>query len=244
MEKIRGIVNRGKKALKFEDENLFDKDFGFVMKGFFYTGLYRTESSRINFWISFAAPLAMVLGSIKDFFSWIFEGDIVEILINGVLLLFFCTYTFQLWTFWKKQNLIVELVKDIQKLHPREFDLRIEKRYRAPTVKLMKRIFLFELFEICLGVALMCFGVTFSKLMYPLIFDVLAQGKLLYGFCAFLNILHFAFSTMSFSACELLHVLCIARLEGNLKILGDIMKTCADESDLISCVQYQLKILE
>ena len=71
MEKIMKLVNRVKEASKFEDEKLFHADFNVVMKGFYYTGFYRTKNVKCNFWVAFFVPLTILLGCIKDTLFWL-----------------------------------------------------------------------------------------------------------------------------------------------------------------------------
>ena len=243
MENLRQIVNRAKEALKFEDEKLFDEDFGLVMKGFFYTAVYRSEKIKRNFWISFFVPLTVILGAIKDTLYWFYMGEIVEFLINAVFLICMATCYAEVRNFWEKQETIVELVKDIQKLHPREYDLKIDRNYRKTATRVIKAFmactFGFEL----VACVLLCFGITFSTLMYPMILDVVAKGKL-YGLLAILNVPHLVLGTICSASGEFLHILCVFRLEANLKILAEKLKNAVNESDLISCVEYHLKIMD
>ena len=243
LKKLGAKLRKVKEALKFPDSEKFDDDFREVMKLFHYSGLYRTENTSARLHNASFAFICMcyLLGCIKDTLYYFFEGDVVYVLINGALTTAIFSFAVTVRNFINHQSKIVDLVFELQKLHGSRFNEMMEA-YKGFSLKIIK------LFEVCCVSAVitmptaMFFGMSFSTLFYPLIFDVLAFGKL-YGLTAVLSIVHIMGLAASYTASDFLHIVCMVRIEANCKILSDLFREAKGEEELTSCIHYHCSIL-
>lgn len=235
--------------LKCPANEKFDDDFGIVLQVLYFFGFYQPKRSkkRIAYGcIMFTVIILMVLiGALKDSLLSLNDGNLNQFIMNGFVFVYSVPAVCQILGVASKPQ-IVELVKKLQNLHEFE-DENVMKTYRERCTKIAKFHRLF-LASTCPGTILLKFlGLPF-KLFIPALYGELAEGNCLYFLMA-LNAAHHFCLVLLYAACDLLHILCMVRVEANLKILNDKIRHCTDsynlrenEKALIACMRYHSAI--
>lgn len=251
MEKLRDAIEKSrrylKKAVQLPHEEDYDEDFREILKLFHYCGYLNPERSKKRWNFAFVW-LTYLTGCLKETILQIAYGDIYNVLLGSIMLTMIITASKSIWMFLDKQTEIIDLMKSLQKLHKpkNKEDMEAFTVQISRMVKIYKASNLFSTICLCI---LSAFGFGYFELIIPVIYDVLAKGfmwRVL--FC--INAIHSCFASFSYVPTELLHILCIARIEKNLKFLAEDFRNCTvydDESPkeekLAACVNYHCEIL-
>lgn len=231
---------------KFPNENEFEDEFRMALNLYRLTGLYRMDSSKKSYAINFIGFMLVVLnyqtGCLRDFIVLFLDGKYFDGLLSGVLMVMTTVGALQILMFMKRQTITVELIKNLQKLHdPAD---KIELQVHTNRIfRILKGYFKYLVLSAVALIILRSFGFSCSKLLYPMIFNTFAEGNL-YVPLLILNYIHIFPLYSAFLACEFLHILCMVRIEANLRVLGTKLKTCTDIDVLNSCVKYHCEIIE
>lgn len=228
----------------FPNGREFDDDFRQILNIFRLTGFYRSDSSKSSFAMKYFMFIFVVLtftsGLLKDLILVLHEGKVHEALMHAVVLSIEFTFSAIVFNFIKNQSDILDLVKALQKLHDPSDEPEMEV-YRKTILKMLK------LYKIGMVGHVFLIGLGLYKLVAHAIYDVLAEGKL-YGLFLFINAIHTCIFLALFIPCEFLHILCMKRIEGNLKFLGSKLRNCTDDENpevaLARCIKYHCEILE
>lgn len=233
-------------AASLPDASDFDEDYRKVLQIFHLTGFLRSESSKSSPFVSFLLlSLMMALGTAKNTICFIIDGNAFNASIYAALLSLFIVYTVQIVTFIMNQEDIKELIKALQKLHEPENEIEVEKNRKF--LSLILKVYISAMLTAIFAMNILkIFGSHFSKLIIPTIYDILADGNLYWplAIAAEFQTFGVAFSSI---ACEIIHILCMVRIEANLNFLAVEIRKCTNDDEkseiaLISCVRYHCRI--
>lgn len=225
----------------------FDEDLHAILQFYYCLGFYQPAPTkkRIVFGILMFifGPLSYTLGAVKDAWIAYHEEDVTKIVLNVFCMGFGITMITQIVTFVCKRKRIIDMMGQLQSLHEHEDDEAMEVYRRK--CKFSVKFYLFYVnFCIVILIVLYCFGYNQYKLISPAVYDVWANGYATY-FLLFINTISSVVLTFVFTAGELIHLLCMVRVDANLKFLSEKLRRCADgenllqnEKDLIACVKY------
>lgn len=253
MDKVKKSFKYLVEKAKFPRRNEFDEDFCQVLTILRLTGFYRSDSTIKSIALVVVCfllvPLNMVLGCIKDFICCILEDNMFDALFRADLFSMSFTYSIQVLTFIKNQSRIIELIKTLQKLHDPADQQEIEV-FKNRLLRVFNAYKRYLQCNVVILIIMRTLGFSYAKLIYPAIMDIFAEGKLMAPMLCFVYILIF-FLFHSFLAVEFLHIVCMVRIEANIKNLGAKLRKCADdinprlnEQALVSCIKYHCEILE
>lgn len=238
-------------TFQLPDGKAFENDFRQLMNIFYVCGLYRPVASSANFAKSFIIfvllMVTMLSGVFKDLIMTWICGDIYGTLLFATTCSLIFAVTIQSSNVVLKGGKITVMIKNLQSLH--EGNEESMKVYQDLCSNLVKYYMIMSPLSIAMLALSKMFGFDFFKLIIPAIYDELAVGSF-YNIFLFVSFVHILICSPLFMACELLHVLCMIRIEGNMKILGTKLRSCADgknftenEEKLNTCIKYHCAII-
>lgn len=232
--------------LDLPNKHEFERDFYQIMLGFYACGLTH-KIPNFKFFIYVFSALSFLLGMFKDSISAAMKGDLNFTLLFAAIFSLLMANTVQCYILFKKNSRIVDMMKTMQALHEREDDNEVEA-YRNLGITLINLYKIFFGFAFFFLTTMRLFGISACQFILPVIYDVFADD---FGILLSIHIPHVAYAMVLFITIEMVHVICMIRVEANLKILGEKLKHCADaddleanEQNLIACIKYHRAILE
>lgn len=191
---------------------------------------------------------SIYLGIFKNICFAYRDNDISGIVFN-VLPIVFMTFTqTQILTVMCNQSALTELIKSFHIMQKDNDDGLNHKRWRK-FVKIAKYYEYFLNFILIISLPLKMAGFDSFKLYCPALYDEMAVGHFYYPLLV-LNFFHTYWLEAVMSACDMLPILLLARVDVNLRFLCDRLRHCTDnidlqvnEQELIKCIKYHSVII-
>lgn len=233
-------------------EEEFDAETQSILSIFYAFGFYHHSPSTTRkvygiLMCAFAIQM-YILGAVKEvIMSWL-QADILKAMVNAAALPFCLTLQVQIITFVRKQPEVIKILKELQSLSLKvDKDLAtIYKREYQNIVTFYKCFLASGTFVLVLMRAL---GFQALKLIVPALYDVFAEGSFL-NFFLLVSVIQTIFILIMFTACDLLHILCLTKIGKNFESLAKKLRKCADEDSneknekaLNECIDYHCNIL-
>lgn len=240
--------------IKCPNEDNFDDEFQTVLQIFYIFGFYQPNPSKLRkaygLFMFFFVLQTHVMGNLKDIYIALgFESNNMnKALICAISLSFATSLKTQIMSFVGNQKEIISTIREFHLMHEQddEDSMKIYRRKSSQLVKFHQIIM--GSIEITLFIFKL-FGFDFFILVFPAMYDELAR-KCFYNFLLILNMIQFTGILMLYNAGDLLHILCMIRVEANLEFLNKKLRRCTDsknlqenERSLIACVKHHCRII-
>lgn len=239
--------------LRCPDGEKFDTDFRVILEIFHFLGFYQPVTSKKSilygaFMFTFTL-ICYFFGALKDVVLSYYNNNISMMITSAVSLPLALAMINQVLKFIANRAKIIELMTDLQAIHE-DKDKNFIQKYRKTSLLLIKAYHCFlTIGSLAIIIARLC-GIRTFKLFIPTIFDGLANGSF-YNTMLFMNLIQTLLLGEVFLTCDLFHILCMIKIEANLKLLNAKLRNCADrneaadnEMELIACVRYHVAIIE
>lgn len=230
----------------------FEDDFYAVLELLYWCGFYQPNPTKkrivYGIFMFICLPLSYTLGGIKDAYKSYKTGRFLKLMLNVYSTSVGLSILTQFINLTFKRSRVVEMIKKLQSMHSSDNE-------EAMDVLRKKYLFFLKLYRSYLHFVLAAFmlakvfGLNYFILIFPSFYDIWASGNLYYILLIF-NSVCAQFFLFSFLACDLMQILCMVRVDANLKFLGDKLRRCTDgenlqenERKLIACVKYHSIII-
>lgn len=247
-EVLKKFYSSNFKCPSFSD---LDEDFRQIVRVFFYLGYLKLTPSKVRVAygvISFTFLFVIYeIGIVRIFANAIEDGKIDDALISGIVFSETTSFVVQVVTFAVKQVNILTLMKTLQSMND---DESATKNCQKRCMKIIESFKVFLVFSLLSLIGLKIAGFNYFVLILPAYYDTFAEGNWYYALLM-INILHLSALAVVFGVTELIHVLCMVRVEFNLDTLAnDVRKSTEDEDlnnneqSLIACIKHHCAIIE
>lgn len=238
--------------LEFPNEEKFDGDFQQLLQIFYFFGFYQPTPSKkrvIYGALTFTIlVLTTILGPINNAVKAYYVGDMALVLASCLLISYMVSYAIQIALFSFNQKHIIGIIKEFHLMHEADGEKVIQKL----GTKCMVMTKCYNLFLYVAGLSYVVFkffGLNPYKLIIPAIYDEVAVGYFYYVLSC-VNVAHIVCLMPILTACDLLHIICIVRIEAHLKLLCRKVRCCAEDNDLekserelVACMRYHVSII-
>jgi hypothetical protein len=246
VQKLKQLYNNN---LKCPNRCQFDEEFYKLLQVLYSFGFYQPKPSKTRVVLGIVMFMLMMItylaGATKDAVT----GNLNQTLINVTYFCFIGAVATQILSFACNQKKFIGMIKELHLLHKRADDESIENL----STKCGLIVQIYEWFVAVLVVAatvLQLGGLGVFRLIMPSIYDLFAFG-LFYPILLTVNFIHVALLGLIFVVTDLMPVICMLRIEQNLKFLLNDLRTCTNtglfrssQREINRCAEYHAEIIK
>jgi hypothetical protein len=239
VQKLKQLYN---KYLKCPNRCQFDEEFYKLLQILYLLGFYQPNPSKTGVVLKIVMFAFMIItylaGAIKDAVT----GNLNQALINVIAFCFVGAVAIQIISFACNQKKFIGIIKELHLLHKRADDESIEKLSKKcnSTVKVYK---CFVTVIIVAIIVLHLVGLRVFRLFMPSIYDLLAFGSF-YSILLTVNSIHAELLSITFVVTDLMPIICMLRIEQNMKFLLNDLRTCTSTKEINRCAEYHAEIIK